>query len=491
MQVTRQPQVLDSGTRCCVCVRHAIRVGLTIFVFISRNLPLLQTTPRTSQFLLCFLTNIHTTASRIFGIMFSSKIFSLSGRSFKLDSEEDIEPHLKPLILAENVEEIHLGGNTLGAPACKALASLLRTKNTLQIAKFDDIFTSRLLSEIPPALSSLLTALLELPNLHTVDLADNAFGLNTVAPLVEFLSKHVPLKHLILNNNGMGPNAGTQIADALTTLAERKEEARKAGHEVPDLETVICGRNRLESGSMAAWAKAYQAHKKVKVVKMVQNGIRQDGIQLLLREGLKGCEALEVLDLQDNTFTITGATALAEVVEGWKQIRELGVGDSLLGSRGAVKLGEALGRGGNRKLEVLRLQYNEIDAKGVQGVLRAANGSLDKLRRVELNGNKFSEDDEGVEWLRLLLEERKEEAGDVKEEEWGLDEFSDLEEESDEEEEEDVGSDEEEEKEEEKERDERGERILKDADLEEASFVSQKKDDDVDALADTLGKTEI
>ena len=423
--------------------------------------------------------------------MSSSKIFSLSGRSLKLDSEEDIEPHLKPLILDENVEEIRLGGNTLGAPACKALASLLRTKNSLQIAKLDDIFTSRLLSEIPPALSSLLTALLELPNLHTVDLADNAFGLNTVAPLVEFLSKHVPLKHLILNNNGMGPNAGTQIADALTTLAERKEETRKAGHEVANLETVICGRNRLESGSMAAWAKAYQAHKKVKVVKMVQNGIRQDGIQLLLREGLKGCEALEVLDLQDNTFTITGATALAEVVERWKQIRELGVGDSLLGSRGAVKLGEALGRGGNRKLEVLRLQYNEIDTKGVQAVLRAANGSLDKLRRVELNGNKFSEDDEGVEWLRLLLEERKEEAGDVKEEEWGLDELSDLEEESDEEEEKDVGSDEEEENEEGKEREERGERILKDADQEEASFVSQKKDDDVDALADTLGKTEI
>lgn len=72
----------------------------------------------------------------------------------------------------------------------------------------------------------------------------------------------------------------------------------------------------------------------------------------------------------------------------------------------------------------------------------------------------------------------------------GLDELSDLEEESDEEEK-DVGSDEEEEKEEGKEREERGERILKDADQAEASFVSQKKDDDVDALADTLGKTEI
>ena len=430
--------------------------------------------------------------------MESPTTFTLSGRSLRLDTAEDIEPHLKPLIASDNVTEIHLGGNTLGAPACETLASVLRTKTTLQTAKFDDIFTSRLLSEIPPALSTLLTALLELPNLHTVDLADNAFGLNTVAPLVDFLSKHVPLKHLILNNNGLGPDAGTLIANALTALAERKAEVRKAGKEVPDLETVICGRNRLENGSMEAWAKAYQAHKNVKTVKMVQNGIRQDGISKLIKEGFKNCEELEVLDLQDNTFTIKGATALSEVVHGWTQLKELGIGDSLLGSRGAVALGTALGKGKNTKLEVLRLQYNEIDAKGVQGLLTAAKkGSLDKLRRVELNGNKFAEDDQEVEGLRTLLDERKEEAGaDVRDEEWGLDELSDLEEdESDDDEDEDEdeaeGSEDEDEKAEEEEMEGRREIVLKDADEEEERKVSQKKDEDVDALAETLEKTGI
>lgn len=428
--------------------------------------------------------------------MESPTTFTLSGRSLRLDTAEDIEPHLKPLIASDNVTEIHLGGNTLGAPACETLASVLRTKTTLQTAKFDDIFTSRLLSEIPPALSSLLTALLELPNLHTVDLADNAFGLNTVAPLVDFLSKHVPLKHLILNNNGLGPDAGTLIANALTALAERKAEVRKAGKEVPDLETVICGRNRLENGSMEAWAKAYQAHKNVKTVKMVQNGIRQDGISKLLKDGFKGCGDLEVLDLQDNTFTITGATALSEVVHGWTELKELGIGDSLLGSRGARALGTALGKGKNTKLEVLRLQYNEIDARGVQGLLAAAKkGSLDKLRRVELNGNKFAEDDQEVEGLRTLLDERKEEAGgDVRDEEWGLDELSDLEEdESDEDEDKDEaeGSEEEDEKAEEEEKEGRREVVLKDADEEEERKVSQKKDEDVDKLADTLEKTGI
>ena len=418
-------------------------------------------------------------------------IFSLLGRSLKLDTAEQIEPHLKPLVASDAVTEIQLGGNTLGAPACESLASVLRTKSTLQIAKLDDIFTSRLLSEIPPALSCLLTALLELPSLHTVDLSDNAFGLNTVEPLVDFLSKHIPLKHLILQNNGLGPDAGTLVAGALTALAERKEEARKSGKAVPDLETVICGRNRLESGSMSAWAKAYRAHRKVKMVKMVQNGIRQDGTSLLLTEGLVWCGELEVLDLQDNTFTITGARALSQVVEGWKRIKELGIGDSLLGGRGAVLLAEALGKGNNGLLEILRLQYNEIDSKGVKALLVAATDKLVKLRRVELNGNKFSEDDGPVEGLRMLLEERKGKASNA-EGEWGLDELSDLEEESDDEDE-DGSADEndEAEKEEQEDAEARGESILKDADQEEAQKVSQKKDDDVDALADSLGRTEI
>ncbi|MCJ1451749.1 hypothetical protein MMC28_002089 [Mycoblastus sanguinarius] len=423
--------------------------------------------------------------------MSSPTTFSLHSQSLKLDTAEEISPHLAPLISSTIVTSIHLGGNTLGAPACASLGSVLRTKTTLQTANLADIFTSRLLSEIPPALSSLLTALLELPNLHTVDLSDNAFGLNTVEPLVEFLSKHVPLRHLILSNNGLGPNAGVLIADALTTLAERKERAREGGDKtVPDLETVVCGRNRLESGSMAAWTKTLKAHKRVKFVKMVQNGIRQDGVSLLLREGLGGCEGLEVLDLQDNTFTISGAKALAEVVGRWKHLKELGVGDSLLGSRGAIALAQELAKGGNRGLEVLRLQYNEIDAKGVQALLRAADGSLDALRRVELNGNKFSEDDEGVEGLRVLLEERKEAAGKAADEEWGLDELSDLEEESDDEEDEE-GDDKDDDGGDEESKEERREIILKDADREEGSKVGQKKDEDVDALADTLRNTEI
>jgi len=413
-----------------------------------------------------------------------TKVFSLEGKGLKLDTAQDVEPHIKSLREMNDVEEVRLLGNTLGVEACKVLGEVLETKKTLQIANLADIFTGRLLNEIPQALSSLLTALLTLPNLHTINLNDNAFGLNTQAPLVAFLSSHVPLQHLILNNNGLGPHAGILIADALTALHSKKEEARKAGKTVPDLETVICGRNRLENGSMTAWAKAYSLHTGVKTVKMVQNGIRQEGISHLITDGLRHTKGIKVIDFQDNTFTILGAKALASVVPQWTEVQELGVGDSLLGAKGAILVANALAKGENKKLEILRLQYNDITAKGLESFTNAAKTGLPALKKIELNGNKFSEEDQSIMNLQQLLMERKEKvAGDVvMEDDWGLDSLSDLEEESDEE-----GDEEEEEEEAEELR----ERLIEEAEEAQEEPTAQVEDKDVDELADELRKAAI
>ncbi|CZS99957.1 hypothetical protein WAI453_003460 [Rhynchosporium graminicola] len=416
----------------------------------------------------------------------NTKLFSLEGKGLKLDSAADVEAHIKAL-RANDIEEIRLQGNTLGVEACKVLGEVLQTKKNLQIANLADIFTGRLLNEIPQALSSLLEALLTLPKLHTINLNDNAFGLNTQAPLVAFLSSHVPLQHLILNNNGLGPHAGILIADALSALHAKKEEARKAGKEVPFLETVICGRNRLENGSMTAWAKAYSLHTGVKEVKMVQNGIRQEGISHLITDGLRHAKGIKVLDLQDNTFTILGARALASVAPGWTEVQELGIGDSLLGARGGVLFANALGKGQNKKLELLRLQYNDITAKGLEAFALAAKDGLPALKKVELNGNKFSEEDISLMKLRELLDERKEKLAGVVvvEDDWGLDSLSDLDDDDEEDEEED------EEEEDAEEDDARREKLVEEAQEAQEEPVAQKQDKDVDALAAELKKTEI
>lgn len=418
-----------------------------------------------------------------------SKVFSIRGKALKLDTAADLEKHVKPLKESSDVEEVHIEGNTIGVEASQALARILETKTSLKYANLSDIFTGRLLSEIPQALDALLKALLKCPNLHTISLNDNAFGLNTVEPLRPFLSQHTPLQHLYLNNNGLGPQAGTLVAEALAQLAEKKNAARKDGGEVPNLETVVCGRNRLETGSMAAWVKAYQANNKVKTVKMVQNGIRQEGVAMLIQHGLSACAQLDTLDLQDNTFTSLAARTLANVVPAWMEIRDIGVGDSLLGSRGGRMLADALAQGSNKKVEVLRLQYNEIDSKGLKALAEAGSGSgLPRLRRIELNGNKFSEEDTNIEKLVDILAKRKQEHADeypdvdeYDEDAWGVDELDELDDEDDDDDED----------EEEAEIEDAEEKIVKDADLAEEQPVQQVQDSEVDELADVLKKTEL
>jgi Ran GTPase-activating protein 1 len=264
----------------------------------------------------------------------------------------------------------------------------------------------------------LLTALLTLPHLHTVDLSDNAFGGRLAEPLRGFYSKAGPLRHLYLNNNGLGPTGGTIIANAIKDLASLKD----ANPYLLPLETLVCGRNRLENGSMDAWAGAYAAHKSLKTVKMVQNGIRPAGIDKLLRDGLSHCTGLLNLDLQDNTFTITGAHALADVITCWSQLETLCVGDCLLSAQGGILLGQALQLKKNVRLKMLSLQYNEIDIKAVRVFLTTLQDALPNLEMIELNGNKFSEDDTLIEEFRQLFSERGFE---------GLDSLSDMEGESD------------------------------------------------------------
>ena len=46
--------------------------------------------------------------------MASGAVFTIQGRSLKLDTAEDIAPHIEVLKASPDVLEIRLGGNTLG-----------------------------------------------------------------------------------------------------------------------------------------------------------------------------------------------------------------------------------------------------------------------------------------------------------------------------------------------------------------------------------------
>ncbi|KAJ6508434.1 hypothetical protein C8R45DRAFT_967417 [Mycena sanguinolenta] len=330
---------------------------------------------------------------------------SLEGKGLKLNTRDDIAPWLD--VDPTTIEEIHLGGNTLGVDASYELAEFLQKTTQLKIADFADIFTGRLISEIPLALTAICDALKDKTTLVELNLSDNAFGGRSVEPMVPFLTHNRSFQVLKLNNNGLGPAGGVVLANALLESAKLS----KAEGKPSSLRTVICGRNRLEDGSASAWAEAFAAHGTLQEIRMPQNGIRMDGITALA-QGLSRCTDLRHIDFQDNTFTadgeVSGIEAWTEALKSWPELTTLNLSDCVLSGDGEVpQIVTALAGGSNPKLHTLQLQNNNLET---ETFLALSDGvaKMGSLRLLELQWNDAEEDDEN---LRTLAQRLKRQGG--------------------------------------------------------------------------------
>jgi Ran GTPase-activating protein 1 len=401
-----------------------------------------------------------------------TEVFSLAGKALKFDTHADIELYLGRLATMANVKKVDFSGNTIGIDASKHLADTLKLhKDTLEEVNFSDLFTGRLNTEIPQSLNHLLPVLTECPQLHIINLSDNAFGLQTIDPLEEFIPKAIYLEHLILSNNGMGPFAGERIGKCLYKLSSNK---KKLG--LPSLKTFICGRNRLENGSTNYLSLGLKAHDDLQVVKLYQNGIRPQGVARLVQHGLKYNKKLTILDLQDNTITKRSAKVLAENLKHWKELKELNVNDCLLNPLGSLELVRAIHSGDVLdEFKVLKLQYNELDQSALEILKEAIETKLPKLELLELNGNRFSEENETIDAITAIFETRGH--GE-------LDELDDLEELDSAEE--DTESEEEEEEEEFD-----AEVLEQELEQEQEKYTPDNENKEIQELAEKLGKATI
>lgn len=279
-----------------------------------------------------------------------------------------------------------------------------------QVADFADIFTGRLISEIPDALKALCDVIEPKSTLVEINLSDNAFGVRSVEPLRKLLENN-RFEILRLNNNGLGPEAGTMIAIWLKKSAELSKQKGLTSN----LKTVICGRNRLENGSAPAWADAFAEHGTLEEVRLPQNAIWTDGIRALA-EGLSKCPNLRYLDLQDNTFikdeSKAAVSAWAHALPKLSALETLVFSDCVLSEEGADEvppLLQKLAEGSNKNLVTLVLQNNNLNVSTLK-FFEKSLVSLPKLRRLELQWNDIDEDSEdgvdAVDAVRQIMTQR-------------------------------------------------------------------------------------
>ncbi|KAE8267139.1 hypothetical protein A4X09_0g5212 [Tilletia walkeri] len=372
----------------------------------------------------------------------SRPTFSLLGKNLKLTTEEDAKEYCDELEAMEGVEEIHLGGNTLGQGACEAFARALQSsRSSLRIFNGADIFTGRLITEIPASLKALCDGLVGHEKLKEVDLSDNAFGGRCADAMTGLFSNNHSIEVIKLQNNGLGISGGKIIAAALEAAADKLDEAGQASR----LRSVTIGRNRLENGSAPDIARALARHgKSIEEVRVPQNGIRMQGVEELCQQLSAHCPNLRSLDIQDNTLVQRGSRALAAAIPSWPQLESLNLSDSLVRSTGAKWIFDALAQHSSG-LHTLLLQYCELNRGALASLADNLDSSLPNLKHIELNGNWADEDDEFIARIKSAVEAR---GGDV--DLLGLDELE-LEAEEEEEPEEDYEDSEEEEEEEEEE----------------------------------------
>lgn len=326
-------------------------------------------------------------------------VFSIKGKGLKLESENDFASFISDL--SEDVEEICLSGNTWSREACEKFAELLKNKKNIKRAIMDDIFTGRLKEIVPPSIKAFGNAF-EGKNLVSLDLSDNAFGPSGAEALMGILINNRSIEYLRINNNGLGPQGGKHIAQALIQAQRKNEEEGVESR----LKTIIIGRNRLENGSMLELGEALSMHKNLVEVCLPQNGIRPEGIKVLLQH-LSKCTNLETLDLQDNTFTESGSFALSEALPSWPKLEKLNIGDCLLNKEGCMFVLNSLKKL-STPLVYLNMQYSELDEEGAL-LLASFLESFPKMITLMLNGNCFNPEGVAAEAIKSTLERMQKE----------------------------------------------------------------------------------
>ncbi|CAH1642833.1 unnamed protein product [Spodoptera littoralis] len=276
-----------------------------------------------------------------------------SGKSLKLNSADDAQPIVDAINGCADLQYLTLTGNTLGVSAAEAIAKALEHHPELKIARFSDMFTGRMKTEIPPALAALGDGMIKAgARLSVLDLSDNAFGPIGVEGLAKLLQSDVcsELEELRLNNNGLGITGGRLLAKALAARPRK-------------LKIFIAGRNRLENDGATALANVFKNMGTLEELAMPQNGIYHVGISAL-SAACRQNRRLARLNLNDNTVGAKGAQAIAEALPNLKNLKSINFGDCLLKSKGASALAKAF-KENSILLESLDLSHNEIGRQRV------------------------------------------------------------------------------------------------------------------------------
>ncbi|CAF2061149.1 unnamed protein product [Rotaria magnacalcarata] len=320
---------------------------------------------------------------------------SWASRGLKGNSAEDVKELCDDIEQFNQLIALRLEGNTINEAAATAIGIALEKHSEIQRLIWNDLFTTRLKTEVPQSLIKLTQGLMTNgAHIVEINLSDNAFGPIGVKGLESFLcsSACFTLEELRLNNCGMGIDGGKLLAEALITC-HKNSQGKFA------LKQFVAGRNRLENEGAQALSKAFETIGTLEVIRMPQNGIRPPGIEALSVAFVNN-QNLRLIDLNDNSITLA-AQKLASAIEKLPNLEVLNLESSLIRTKGAIAVARAIAS--HKNLQELYLGCNDIHTEGAMEIAHAVK-NMPTLKALDLNGNCLGGD--GIDEIRQALEKK-------------------------------------------------------------------------------------
>ena len=300
---------------------------------------------------------------------------------------------------ATGLRKLELGGNDLGADACKVAASALSRFGALQRLGLSGNNAGE---EAGVALGQ---AVARLTVLAVLDLCENDLGANACAAVAESLPMLTGLRELRLADTRLRAADWAPVAASLrglTRLARldgtRIAELDKLTHLPGALSALVAGgHSALSFGYMfnkpeldAAALGALLACSAATLVRLdlSYSDLGRPGRALAIgRGGLDALTALQVLSLASNFLGRAGAAGISGALKPLGCLTSLDLSDNRLGDGGAEALAEALAA--LAALRTLDLRNNELGPVGCVCAAAAA-GRLTALESLDLSGNRLA-----------------------------------------------------------------------------------------------------
>ncbi|OAG31699.1 Ran GTPase-activating protein 1 [Nematocida displodere] len=310
------------------------------------------------------------------------KILSISEEKKKYNTREELIDLLKQI--EESRHELiglDISENSFSPECILELVKAISAIPTMEIVTFKGVFTGRGKEEVEESLRHIAEYLRKLEGLTYFDISDNALSLHGMKLLSPLIEKMDSLRHLVLNNNGIGRDGGSYLAESLTVLSKSNN----------GLQSIEVGRNRLEDSAKAIGA-ALELFPYLDSVKIYQNSINA----VIMSDFLLSLSVLSirVLDIGDNFLLEHGSRALSKCLNHWS-VEVLNISDCLMGDSGVTVLASQLAQNTRIQGELLGeivfdLSYNDL----TEDTFQHTQTLLEKLpaARFILTGNELSAD---------------------------------------------------------------------------------------------------